>query len=200
MKHRQKQLTDKRAYDRLLYVNRLLKYIKLENYLDIGTGNGQIASVITDDYNIKNTYGIDLYDPENYQGPTNVKYQKSKIPLPFKDNMFDLITCFQSLHHLDDIEKMLTEIVRVLKPNGYIFIREHNAYNNYIKKVLYDDHAKWDDFDPKNDKLNFMSKDYLIQLLNKYGFELKEYIFIALNNSKKIKEQKIYHMLLQLKK
>ena len=44
--------------------------------------------------------------------------------LPYKDNSFDLITCFGVLHHIPNVSKVLSELFRVLEYGGYILIRE----------------------------------------------------------------------------
>jgi SAM-dependent methyltransferase len=44
--------------------------------------------------------------------------------LPFIDNSFDLITCFSVLHHIPNVTYVLGELIRVLKPEGVMMIRE----------------------------------------------------------------------------
>jgi SAM-dependent methyltransferase len=44
--------------------------------------------------------------------------------LPFADHTFDLITCFGTLHHIPNVSFIVTELRRVTKPGGLIFIRE----------------------------------------------------------------------------
>lgn len=44
--------------------------------------------------------------------------------LIFEDNTFDLITCFGTLHHIPNVSFVLNELIRVLKPNGHLLIRE----------------------------------------------------------------------------
>lgn len=44
--------------------------------------------------------------------------------LPFADNSFDLITCMQVLHHIPNVSYLLKEIIRVLKPLGYLLLNE----------------------------------------------------------------------------
>ncbi len=44
--------------------------------------------------------------------------------LPFESNSFDLITCFGTLHHIPNVSTVLSEMIRVLKPDGYMLIRE----------------------------------------------------------------------------
>jgi SAM-dependent methyltransferase len=52
------------------------------------------------------------YSPNNY----------GKIE--FESNYFDLITCLGVLHHIPNVTFVLSELIRVLKPGGYILIRE----------------------------------------------------------------------------
>lgn len=44
--------------------------------------------------------------------------------LPYKDEFFDAVVCIKSLNHgrIEDIRRAITEIERVLKPGGMIFI------------------------------------------------------------------------------
>jgi SAM-dependent methyltransferase len=42
--------------------------------------------------------------------------------MPFEDDYFDVVSSFNSLDHVDDIEKTVAEIVRVLKPGGSLLL------------------------------------------------------------------------------
>ena len=44
------------------------------------------------------------------------------LELPFEDNIFDFIFSNGVIHHTIDIEKALSELSRILKPNGYLWI------------------------------------------------------------------------------
>lgn len=44
--------------------------------------------------------------------------------IEFESNSFDLITCFGTLHHIPNVSFSLSEIVRVLKPGGFLLLRE----------------------------------------------------------------------------
>jgi ubiquinone/menaquinone biosynthesis C-methylase UbiE len=54
------------------------------------------------------------------------KYIKPSIEgrLPLDEDSIDLITCFGTLHHIPNVSFVLSEIVRVLKPNGHLLLRE----------------------------------------------------------------------------
>ena len=42
--------------------------------------------------------------------------------IPFPDNYFDIISSFNSLDHVDDLDKVIKEIIRVLAPNGMFLL------------------------------------------------------------------------------
>jgi SAM-dependent methyltransferase len=42
----------------------------------------------------------------------------------FPDNTFDLINVFSTLHHIPNVTFVLNELFRVLKPNGYLLLKE----------------------------------------------------------------------------
>lgn len=48
--------------------------------------------------------------------------------LPFEDNTFDLVICHTVIEHVGDVEKVISEISRVLSPNG----RLHLEAPNYV--------------------------------------------------------------------
>ncbi len=52
----------------------------------------------------------------------DVVHDLNKFPYPFRDNRFEEINAFNILEHLDDINKVMKEIYRILKPGGIIRI------------------------------------------------------------------------------
>lgn len=42
--------------------------------------------------------------------------------IPFDDNYFDFVSSFNSLDHVDDLQKSIDEIIRVVKPGGYFLL------------------------------------------------------------------------------
>lgn len=55
--------------------------------------------------------------------------------LPFKDNTFDMVTCQTVLIHLADVEKVLREMLRVLKVGGLLLVAEPN---NFASQAIFD--------------------------------------------------------------
>lgn len=53
--------------------------------------------------------------------------QEDLTAMSFKDGTFDNVLCWGVLMHIPDVEKALSELVRVLKPGGTIVISEGNV-------------------------------------------------------------------------
>jgi ubiquinone/menaquinone biosynthesis C-methylase UbiE len=101
--------------------------------LDTATGGGHTALVFAP--HVKQMVASDLtqemLDQVNKQvsekGLTNVETQLADAEdMPFDDDQFDLVTCRIAPHHFPDIPKFVSEVHRVLKPDG-IFALVDNA-------------------------------------------------------------------------
>lgn len=104
-----------------------LKHVsKFENVLGLGSAWGFEFEPILD--KIKKITIIEPSDNlvSNRIGNIAPTYVKPTITgeLPFGDNQFDLITCFGTLHHMPNVTFSINELIRVLKPDGYLLIRE----------------------------------------------------------------------------
>ena len=102
----------RQARARYLFAYKLLKN---KNILDIGCGTGY-ATIGT---------GIDI-DPEAICYAK--KHYKANFlvgdatNLPFENGTFDAVTSFETIEHIKDYKKYLTEIKRVLKPGGKLIL------------------------------------------------------------------------------
>lgn len=100
--------------------------------LDVGCGVGFVVEYLSGPAFNFNAFGIDISDAaidKAVQRLTNIPGSIQRLmvvnnqSLPFEDNYFQLVTCFDVLEHLDvvDIEATLKEIQRVLHPTGVFF-------------------------------------------------------------------------------
>jgi len=140
----------RRALKRIrhLEISGLSKNTKIKNFLDVGTSNGQITSGIADVFNIENAYGVDVFPISKFKGPKNVQYKQvvdNKISLP--DNNVELLTAFVSMHHFENFDEMMREMLRILAPGGYFFFREHDVSPDNKRLIDYLDemHAGFED-------------------------------------------------------
>lgn len=53
------------------------------------------------------------------------------------DNRVDLITCFVTLHHVLQPKLIIRELARILRPKGYLIVREHDCKNERSLRAKY---------------------------------------------------------------
>jgi len=127
--------------------------VKGKVVLDIACGSGYGTKLMSKD--AKKVIGIDIdeetvrYAKENYSG-SNIEYlQGSGTEIPITDNSVDVVVTYETIEHIDDYEKFLQEIKRVLKKDGLALISTPND-EEYIE----DNHFHLHEFTyPKLQKL-----------------------------------------------
>jgi 2-polyprenyl-6-hydroxyphenyl methylase/3-demethylubiquinone-9 3-methyltransferase len=109
----------------------------------------------------------------------NIKYDKGTgEELPYPDGSFDSVFCCDVLEHVADLPKVISEISRVLKPNG-IFIYD-TLNRTFISKLvaikIWQEWKRWA-FMPPNLHVwkMFIKPEEIKELLAKNGFEWKEH-------------------------
>lgn len=100
--------------------------------LDVGCGVGFVVEYLSGRTFDLNAFGVDVSDLAIEKAKTRLQSipgSKQRLhvlldqSLPFEDNHFSLVTCFDVLEHLDkqDIDATLAEVWRVLRPGGVFF-------------------------------------------------------------------------------
>lgn len=107
---------------------RLIKKRKknIERVLDIGCAYGYLLKVLEKE-NVPELYGIDisgeaLSQARQFCGKasyTNIDLSQKKSDFP--DSFFDVITAVDLIEHIEDTQKFLAEVNRILKPEGLVF-------------------------------------------------------------------------------
>lgn len=114
-------------YLRMQYIIPEIKNIKCSRVLDIGCLDGHFTRYLAGRDNkvfaidIKD-YGIKLVLPEVLFSLSMGEF------LPFPDNYFDFIFCSDVFEHIDDFEKIVPEVSRVLKPGKTCLISTVDGY------------------------------------------------------------------------
>lgn len=92
--------------------------------LDIGTGNGEIASYLSEYYNV---VSVDVTDQRTiYEGYKFI--QIGGAELPFSDKSFDMVVSNHVIEHVADADSHLLEIGRVLKDDGLAYLATPNRF------------------------------------------------------------------------
>lgn len=119
----------------------------LGSLLDIGCGRGGGLSTFRDYCNYDTLVGLDL-------NPNHVNFAKktlhginfvqgSAMDLPFTDNSFDIITNVESANYYIFYDKFVSEVKRILKPNGLFLYadtfddqRLYNSFEEFKQQKL----------------------------------------------------------------
>ena len=103
---------------------------QFDSVLEIGCGNGTGTRLIKKYFKPSQITAIDLDDKmvklaeKNNKNPCIVYRVMDAADLKFADNTFDAIFDFGIIHHIPDWRVCLTELYRVLKPGGELFIED----------------------------------------------------------------------------
>ena len=134
------------------YRNFLIKKLKFfeitkdknSSILDFGCGFGYILNYFYS-RGYRNLYGVDPDKEFLKRVPKQIKTSlQFGEKTNFEDNSFDVVFVYCVLHHLEKDKnyfEAIDEIMRVLKPKGYLFICEPGHYRSfiimaYITKIL----------------------------------------------------------------
>jgi ubiquinone/menaquinone biosynthesis C-methylase UbiE len=87
--------------------------------LDLGVGDGRLAVEIQTAKLVGADVSQVALDRARKRLPdAELVLVEPDEPLPFADNVFDLVTCIETLEHVRDVQLALSEIRRVLRPGG----------------------------------------------------------------------------------
>ena len=100
------------------------------DYLDIGSGKGELLTLLANRYPELRSFACDCTDELMQREKQKVVLvDLNQQPLPFADKRFDLVTCSETIEHLEDYWRVLREIFRVLRPGGLAVFTTPNILN-----------------------------------------------------------------------
>lgn len=105
-----------------------------ETALDAACGPGIVMAALCDAG--VQAFGVDLtYAMLREAAAGGGRYvQGSVFALPFRDGVFDVVTCRNSMHHLDDPAAAVRAMARVLRPGGRIILEDLRAPDDPVKR------------------------------------------------------------------
>lgn len=92
--------------------------------IDLGCGEGILLKLLEENFKNVETFGIDI-NPNVLELD---KFLRADIKVAnikdtgFPDNFFDIIFCLDVLEHFENLEQPISEIKRILKPNGLLVV------------------------------------------------------------------------------
>ncbi len=108
-------------------IDEIKKHIPIESgtrLLDVGCGNGFFTYYFDQ---VCDAYGIDFSAKMIELNPVKNKAVMNAEELKFEDSTFDVIFCHALLHHVDDIDKVVSEMKRVSRK--WVVLLEPNRNN-----------------------------------------------------------------------
>lgn len=162
------------------HLKRILEFLPVKTdmkILDLGTGSGYLSFPIAKKYPNISIIGLDIVEKaleanrfkakeENIRNISFVTYDG--IDFPFADNEFDMVISRYALHHFPDIQKSISEVSRVIKPEGFLFISDPTPNVNDTSRFV-DEYMQL----KKDGHIKFYTKDEWKQICEKNGLQMK---------------------------
>ncbi len=124
----------------------LLKNDQPKSILDIATGTGDLA-IEAVRLHPEKIIGVDISEGMLAIGREKISKKKlealitlqqaDSTNLPFSNNSFDAITVAFGVRNFDNLDRGLSEMLRVVKPGGLVVILEFSKPENFPVKQLY---------------------------------------------------------------
>jgi ubiquinone/menaquinone biosynthesis C-methylase UbiE len=175
---------DKNYYEKYFKIRQLflfeIRYLRKRKrtgkLLDIGCGIGNFLFHAEKYYE---AYGVDI-------SSFAIKYARRRLRkttlivasannLPFRDNFFDVVTCFDVLEHIRYPKEALREVYRVLKLRSLLMIRVPNIDSIGVKIKG----KNWYGFRDKT-HISLLSNEEWIKLMEEIGFTIVETFYDGL--------------------
>jgi SAM-dependent methyltransferase len=182
----------------------LVSRIKTHDILDLGCGEGDV-SIALHELTGSRVVGIDIsevvVERVRKRGMEAHRVVVGDEPLPFADSAFDLVFMAEVLEHLHHPDRAVTEIARILRPEGHLLITTPNLAclpNRFLLaiglqplfsevsevKVLGRGSAGLGDGGEPVGHVRLFTKGALIQFLSLHGFEMVALRGVASGNPK----------------
>lgn len=130
-----KQTQDERHLEQIIDILPIQDGMRI---LDLGVGSGYLSFPIAKQYPTCQIVGLDIVEKalqtnqkraeeEQLNNISFVNYDGMNFP--FENNSFDLVITRYALHHFPNIKFSLSEVKRVLKPEGHFFLSDPRPNN-----------------------------------------------------------------------
>ena len=111
----------------------------IDNYLEIGCGEGIDVNYLQNNYKIKNTYVVDIGENifqlsklDKFQGVNFCRCDC--LSLPFNKSSFDVIYSYGVFHHTPNLKLSIEEAKKALKKDGVLIFYNYIKHKNLFKR------------------------------------------------------------------
>jgi SAM-dependent methyltransferase len=144
---------------------------RAQRALDLGCGDGRL----TRELDAAETVAADVSDVALARAAGRVPAARlvsldPDAPLPLEDGSFDLVLCAETVEHVRDVQLLLSEVRRVLRPGGRLAVTTpaHGRATALRAAIGGFERA----FPPLSPHLRFLSRRSLADLLDGVGFDV----------------------------
>jgi len=135
---------------------------RVEHALDLGCGDGRLTSELdATELTAADVSPVALERARARLPDARVVELEPDAVLPFGDSSFDLVLCAETTEHVRDVQLLLSEIRRVLRPGGTLALT--TPANLPLGRRP----------DPLSPHLRFFTRRSLRRLLDELGFEVE---------------------------
>jgi SAM-dependent methyltransferase len=134
---------------------------RVDRALDLGCGDGRLtAELDAAELTAADVSPVALARAARRLPDAHIVELEPDAELPFDDGSFDLVLCAETIEHVRDVQLLLSEIRRVLRPGGTLALS--TPANLPLGPLP----------DPLSPHLRFLSRHSLRRLLDQLGFEV----------------------------
>ena len=145
---------------------------RVERALDLGCGDGRLtAEMDADAVTAADVSAVALERARARLSGASLVELEPDAALPLPDSAFDLVLCAETIEHVRDVQLLLSEARRVLRPGGRLALTTpaHSRWTGL--DVLARGFERR--FDPLSPHLRFLTRRSLRRLLAELGFEVE---------------------------
>jgi ubiquinone/menaquinone biosynthesis C-methylase UbiE len=156
-----------------------------DRILEIGCGIGSVVNELSEKGH--KIIGIDIsgeaieYGRKKY-GDISLEVQAAETLL-YEDESFEVVLSFDLFEHIAAIDKHISEVRRVLCPDGYYLFQTPNKCSNIIYETLWTKSLQWRQYHP-----SLHSPGQLRRRMSRHGFETR---FVKMNPINEFTEKKL---------
>lgn len=97
-----------------------------QRILDIPAGHGQFVEELRQ-------MGHDVVPADVHKNQSDYVCANMNFPLPFQTDEFDVVTCLEGIEHVINPINLLSELIRVTRPSGRVYLSTPNTMNYYSR-------------------------------------------------------------------
>lgn len=143
---------------------------RVEAALDLGCGDGRLTGALAAaQLTVADVSDVALERAAMRLPGARIVALEPDAPLPLADNAFDLVLCAETIEHVRDLQLLLSELRRVLRPGGRLALTTpaHSRLTGLDVVVRGFERR----FPPLSPHLRFLTRRSLVALLDELGFE-----------------------------